>query len=146
MNTEPENSLERFIDDELKRTPNFKAPADLADRVMSRVAAPPDSWWQSAWVCWPWGAKLVSILLFTALAWASMHEFATLAATINFQSHAEEATRLAQWLHSAFGHVPEWLIPFQNHWLCLSLVAFGMTVTFVIGVGNALWPSLRRKN
>lgn len=146
MNIEPEKSLERFISDELKRTPNFKAPAGFAERVMQQATSPAEMWWQASWINWPLGAKLLSIILFAALAWASLHEFATLIMGLNLQPLTLQATRLAQNGLTVAGSVWSWLKPFQNQWLFWSLLAFGMTTSFAIGAGRALWPLLQRKD
>jgi|GEM_PF-1275537 len=146
MSEDTQKSLERFIDEELKRVPNIKAPNGLSYQIMARIESPAYPWWQMSWLRWPFCAKAISFLFFAGLAAASVHDLFSFVSTLVLPPFVLQTVEWFNKVSSPFH--PVWSIfkPFQNEWLFWSLVAFCLTATAAISVGRALWPLMRQKD
>ena len=72
MEKEPQDDLEMFIHQELRRLPGLEAPAELMLRVQASLQARTRlRWWQRSWWSWPRALRALSISLFASLGLAS---------------------------------------------------------------------------
>jgi hypothetical protein len=54
MQHQPDQELEQFVHERLRRLPAAKAPATLAPRVLAAIRAQSElPWWRRAWWTWP---------------------------------------------------------------------------------------------
>lgn len=146
MSEAPQKSLERFIDEELKRVPDMKAPNGFSRGVMARIENPSSPWWQMSWLRWPFSAKAISFLFFAGLAAASVHDFVVFISQLTPPPFVLQSVGWLGKTFSSFHPVWSLLRPFQNEWLFWSLVAFCLTTTVAISAGRVLWPLMRQKD
>ena len=74
MNREPDHELEKLIHRRLRALPELVAPQELLPGVLRRIAAPrARAWWQSPWLEWPRGMRVLSAVLFAAVFGAAWY-------------------------------------------------------------------------
>ena len=111
MNEPDEKQLERLIDRELRKLPEWPAPETLVHRVMLAVHAKErQPWWQRPWPTWPRGARLASSAVFCA----------TIAALVYFGAQAWQASGIGSplekiWVWTlSLAPLWDWLVAVAN--------------------------------
>ena len=143
MKYEPDKDLERLIQDELQKLPDFIAPATLISRVNARIeggASVP--WWRQSWLGWPLAAQLASGAVLVVFAvFCAMNLLGLELAAYDLQ--------LRQWLGLAsdvWQRVANGVNAFAvltrviwEHFLVWFVILFGLMIAATAAIGSGLW-------
>ncbi len=149
MNFEPDQQLERLIQEELQKLPELKAPATLIGRVNARIRAnAPKVWWQTSWLTWPPAMKVISALLFATLlggARASLSGINPAHYSATARGAASWFTESWQCIFSLINAVVVVGRALGDHFLVWTLLLFGVLAVVTMALGSGLWRLIFRE-
>jgi hypothetical protein len=138
MKHESSEQLERYIDAELRRLPNVKAPKGLAAKVIGRIQLQRAPWWQAGWMHWPWSLRIAAVVVIGALSLYFVRSIVQLGAgwilAILAQETLHTLSDVWTWL-SAVSHRTQ---PIRG-WLQYNLTVLCILTPLVIGAGHVIW-------